>query len=411
MFYYSKPIFLSLSLFFGLVLLVWSGGCESKREPPLSAPPTIEVTHPLQQEVTDYADYVGRTAAIDSVEVRAHVGGYLQKVNFKEGELVKKGQVLFEIEPDIFQAQVDRDQAALQAAQALLEKNKADLGIKQEMAAGNAASKLDVIVAEGNVNTAAAQVAFANAALKQANIDLGYTQVTSPIDGRVSRYFVTVGNLIARDQTMLTTIVSTGPIYAYFDMDDTTVLRLRRLIREGKAKPMRAGGAPALQLGLVGEDGFPHAGCINFQDNQIAPKTGTLRVRGLFANDDDALQPGYFVRIRVPIGNAHPALLVPDRAVDNDQGRKVLRIVDAKNQVATLPVRFGALHEGLRVIEEGLRHDDRVIVRGLLQVRPGMTVEPKLVEVPRATAAASAGAPAVRGGAGDSQAVARTTEE
>lgn len=211
---------------------------------------------------------------------------------------------------------------------------------------------------------------------------------------------MTVGNLITQDQTVLTTIVSTGRIYAYFDMDDTTVLRVRQLTREGKANFGKEGAGAPVYLRLENEKGFPHQGQINFEDNTITPRTGTLRVRGVFANQDGALQPGYFVRLRVPIGTPHQALLVRDRAIDNDQGRKVLRVVNEKNQVVSRPIKVGAMDGGLRVIADGLEHDDRVIVTGLLNARPGTTVQPKFVNLPTGAA-----------GAGSSQVSAQGMEE
>ena len=189
----------------------------------------------------------------------------------------------------------------------------------------------------------------------RAQLDLEYTKVIAPVSGRVSRYVVTVGNLIqSGDQnggTLLTTIVSVDPMYAYFDMDERTVLRVRQLIREGKARSARDAMCPCA-LGLATEEGFPHQGTINFVDNQVNPKTGTLRVRGVFANKDEALSPGFFARVRVPIGQAHRALLVTDRAIDTDQGQKILYVVNEKNEVVSRPVRLGALDYGLREIIE-----------------------------------------------------------
>ena len=215
--------------------------------------------------------------------------------------------------------------------------------------------------------------------------DQGPAAVTAPVSGRVSRYVVTVGNLIqSGDQnggTLLTTIVSVDPMYAYFDVDERTVLRIRQLIREGKARSDREAEWP-VSLGLATEEGFPHRGTINFEDNQVNPRTGTLHVRGVFPNKDEALSPGFFARVRVPIGQAHRALLVTDRAIDTDQGQKILYVVNEKNEVVSRAVRLGALHHGLREITDGLNAGERVIVNGLQQVRPGVTVEPKLVDMP-----------------------------
>ncbi len=382
--HYLKPI--ASSVLGGLSL--WSSGCREKAAAPPTAPPTVEVARPLEREVSDYAEYVGRTEAIDSVQVRARVSGYLQNVNFKEGELVKKGQMLFEIDPRLFEAQVNSSRAQVVSAEATLKRARSDNTRYQEIAAKTpgAVSKQDVDKFQAVADQASANLQAAQAALAQNQLNLTWTKVTAPVDGRISRYFVTVGNLITQDQTVLTTIVSTGRIYAYFDMDDTTVLRVRQLAREAKAKFGQEGAGAPVYLRLENEKGFPHQGQINFEDNTITPRTGTLRVRGVFANQDDALQPGYFVRLRVAIGMPHRALLVPDRAIDNDQGRKVLRVVNEKNQVVSRPIKVGAMDGGLRVIADGLQQTDRVIVTGLLQARPGTTVQPKPVNLPAGAA-------------------------
>ena len=237
---------------------------------------------------------------------------------------------------------------------------------------------------EADYREGAANLDVAKANRDLAALNLEYSRVIAPVSGRVSRYVVTVGNLIlSGDQgggTLLTTIVSVDPMYAYFDMDERTVLRIRQLIREGKAKSARETKWP-VSLGLATEEGFPHRGTINFEDNQVNPKTGTLRVRGVFPNKGEALTPGFFARVRVPIGQAHRALLVTDRAIDSDQGQKVVYVVSERNEVASRPVRLGALHHGLREITDGLKPGEQVIVNGLQQVRPGVTVEPKLVEM------------------------------
>jgi RND family efflux transporter MFP subunit len=216
-------------------------------------------------------------------------------------------------------------------------------------------------------------------------LDLEYTKVIAPVSGRASRYVVTVGNLIqSGDQgggTLLTTIVSVDPMYAYFDVDERTVQRVSQLIREGKVKWAPKTEWP-VSLGLATEEGFPHQGTINFVDNQVNPKTGTLRARGVFPNKDGALSPGYFARVRVPIGPPHHALLISDRAIDNDQGQKILYVVNGNNEVVSRAIRLGALHDGLRAIEDGLKPGERLIVNGLQLVRPGVTVAPKLVSMP-----------------------------
>ena len=242
-----------------------------------------------------------------------------------------------------------------------------------------ARSDLDKTAAARGVDIA--NVAADKAMVAARQLDVEYTKVLAP----VSRYGVTVGNLVqSGDQgggTRLTTIVSVDPIYAYYDVDERTVQRVTKSIRESKAESASETAWP-VTLGLATEQGFPHQGTVNFVDNEVNPKTGTLRVRGVFPNKDESLSPGFFARVRVPIGPPHKTLLVSDRAVDSDQGQKILYVVNEKDEVAARAVRLGALHDGLRAIEDGLKPGDRVIVNGLQLVRPGITVEPKLVPMP-----------------------------
>jgi RND family efflux transporter MFP subunit len=367
------------------VCLAVAGCAQRPLEPPPPAPTPVQVSPVVERDVTDFADFTARTAAVDSVEVRARVWGYLDKVNFKEGALVKAGDVLFEIDPLTYQAVLKQAEGNLASMQARVVRLDADMTRAQRMVTTNAISREDYDKIVGDRGEAIATRDAQKATLERAKLDLGYTKVTAPISGRVSRYVVTVGNLVqAGDQgggTLLTTIVSVDPMYAYFDVDEYTVLRVRQLIREGKATSARHGEV-AVWLGLANEDGFPHRGTINFVDNQVNPKTGTLRLRGVFPNADESLSPGYFARVRVPIGYAHPALLISDRAVDTDQGQKIVYVVNDKNEVVSRPIRLGAIHDGLREITGGLKPGERVAVNGLQQIRPGMTVEPKPVGMP-----------------------------
>jgi RND family efflux transporter MFP subunit len=342
------------------------------------------VSRPVERDVTDHADLTGRTAAIDSVEVRARVWGYLDKVNFKEGALVKKDDVLFEIDPRVYRADFDRTEGTVAQYDARVHRLERDYHRAKSLLARGAVGQEEYDRYEADFREAVANLHVAKANRDLAVLNLGYTKVIAPVSGRVSRFVVTVGNLIqSGDQnggTLLTTVVSVDPMYVYFDMDERTVLRVRELVRDGKARSTREIEWP-VALGLATEEGFPHQGTINFEDNQVNPKTGTLRVRGVFPNKDELLSPGLFARVRVPIGRAHRALLVTDRAIDTDQGQKVVYVVNDKNEVVSRAVRLGALHDGLREITQGLNAGDRVIVSGLQQVRPGLVVEPKLADL------------------------------
>jgi RND family efflux transporter MFP subunit len=365
---------------------------------PEEAPTPVTVSRPVERDVTDYADFTGRTAAVDSVEVRAHVWGYLDKVNFKEGALVQKGDVLFELDPRPYQAMLNQAKAKVAQDEAQLKYDEAEYQRNLRLIDTRAVSESDLEKSMAARDVDIANVAADKALVASRQLDLDYTKVTAPVSGRVSRYLVTAGNLIqSADQaniTLLTTIVSVDPMYAYFDVDERTVQRVRQWLRKGKAESAPDAGAPPelglavdaglpVALGLATEEGFPHQGTINFVDNQINPKTGTLRARGKFPNKDETLSAGFFARIRVPIGPPHPALLVSDRALDTDQGQKILYVVNDKDEVVSRPIRAGALHDGLRAIEDGLKAGERVVVNGLQLVRPGITVKPELVEMPR----------------------------
>lgn len=374
---------------FGLAVVL--AGCGRATSEPPPAIVTATVSYVVEREVLDYSDFTGRTAAVDSVEVRAHVWGYLDKVNFKEGAVVKKGDVLFELDPRPYEAALNQVQAQVAQDEAQLAFDEAEY--QRNINAKFAVSRSDVDKTFAARNVDAANIARDKSVVAARQLDLDYTKVRAPVGGRTSRYAVTVGNLIqSGDQgggTLLTTIVSIDPMYGYFDVDENTALRARKLIREGKQASVRAGGYP-VSLGLANEDDFPHQGTIDFVDNQVNPKTGTIRVRGVFANPDEVLLPGYFARVRLPIGKPHKALLVSDRALDTNQGLKILYVVDDNNEVSARPVKLGALHDGLREVISGLKSGERIIVNGLQQVRPGMTIQPKLVDMPVPDAADAA---------------------
>jgi RND family efflux transporter MFP subunit len=365
------------------VALVGCAGAPSGK--PEAPPAAVTVSLPVERYVTDYTDFTARTAAVDTVEVRAHVWGYLDRVNFKEGALVKKGDVLCELDPRPYEALLNQARAKVAQDEAQLRYDEAEYERNRELIRTGSVSPSELEKSRAARDVDIANIAADKALVRSRQLDLDYTKVVAPISGRVSRYVVTLGNLVqSGDQnggTLLTTIVSIDPMYADFDVDEHTALRVRQLIREGKQDSPRDGGYP-VSLGLASEEGHPHQGVINFVDNQVNPKTGTIRLRGVFPNKQEPLLPGLFGRVRVPVGRPHRALLVSDRALDTDQGQKILYVVNDSNKVAARPVRVGALHDGLREISDGLQPGERVIVSGLQHVRPGVTVEPKLADQP-----------------------------
>ena len=382
----------SLTVVFLVVMLAVAtclilSGCSKQSAPAVKTAPTVVVvSSPVARKVTDYAVFTGRTEAVKSVEIRARVDGYLIQMPFKEGADVKKGGLLFQIDPRPYQAAYDQAAAQVALCKARVTQANADFSRTVELGkTPGAISKQDVDRFAALKGEAAAQLAAAEATAASAQLNLEFTNVVSPIDGMVSRYYVTEGNLVQSGQmgggTLLTKVVSVDPMYVVFYVDEQTLLYARRLIREGKAKSARDSEIP-IQLGLSDSDAFPYHGLINFVDNQIDTKTGTLLVRGVFPNKDKFLSPGLMARVRVPIGEPHDALLVTERAIDTDQGQKILYVVNAKNEVVSRPIRMGALHSGLRVIESDITPGDRVIVNGLQRVRPGVVVDPKMAEMP-----------------------------
>lgn len=378
------------------LLAAITAGCNEEPPPPPPAPPTVTVSLPVEREVTEYSDFTARLAAVDSVEVRARVWGYLQKVNFKEGDMVKKGDLLFEIDPRTYDAALSRAKAKVDQDRAQLAFDEVEYRRFQELVPSASASKVELDRARSARDITLANIAADEAEVRARQLDLDFTKVLAPIDGRAGRYLVTVGNLVqSGDQaggTLLTTIVSMDPIYGYFDVDERTVQRVRRLIGDGKLPSHDQASIP-VSMALSTEQGFAYLGTVNFVDNQVSAKTATLRARAVFPNQDGMLTPGYFGRVRIPTGPPHRGLLVTDRALDTDQGQKILYVVGQDKHVVARPVKVGALHDGMREISEGIESNDQVIVNGLLQVRPGITVEATLVEMPGLAVRASESPP------------------
>lgn len=387
-----------LALSFALALAVLtSTGCLRKSPQPAEAPPpVVPVSQPVQRQVTDFMDYTGRLDAIQSLDVRARVTGYLVKMPFKEGAEVKKGDLLFEIDPRPYQAQFDAAKAQVALGEANYKLAQTE-NIRSKAIARRDPGAISVEDLERYAAQEAqmqANLGVAKANLETARLYLDFTKVTSPIDGIASRYYYTLGNLVNQDQTLLTTVVSFDPMYAYFDMEEKTVLRIRSMINSGAIKVPADRTDIPVYMGLEGEDGYPHQGMLDFVNNTVNPSTGTFSVRGIFPNPlprggRRLLTPGMFVRIHLPIGSPQPALLVIDRALGSDQGLKFVYVMDADNTVQEQRVSTGPLQDdGLRVIASGLKSDSWVVVGSLQQVRPKTRIDPDKIPMPSLAAPA-----------------------
>lgn len=376
------------SIIVGAVAMTSASGCARKTAgAPAAKPPAVIVDYPIAREVTEYEDFTGRIDAVRTVDLRARVTGYLDKAKFKEGSDIAENDLLFEIDQRPYRAELDRALANVAQARAKLERTNSEHQRALKLLKQRSMSQEEADTYIYNRAEAEAALSGALAMQESAELNLGFTLVTAPFSGRISRRLVDPGNLVRADETILTTIVSLDPIYAYFDIDERTLLRLRRLIHEGKIRSARETEV-AVQIGLADEDGYSLTGIINFADNKVDPNTGTLRVRAVLENPKKFLSPGLFVRVRVPIGIPHEATLVPEEAIATDQGRKFLYLVDAKDEVVYQPVKIGLQEEKLRVIESGVTINDRVIVSGLQRVRPKMKVTPTTVERAAKTAPA-----------------------
>ncbi len=386
------------SIWLCFVVLTLIGGCRTKQAAaPSSAEPGIPVSHPVEREVTDFVDFTGRTDAVESVGIRARVTGYLEKPQFPEGSEVTKDQTLFVVDPRPYQAQFDQAQSQVAVNDASLKLAKATLArdeaVNQSAAGAVSAQQLDTDRA--TVLVAEAQLQAAKANLEVYRLNLEFTKVTSPINGMISRYYYTLGNLVIQDSTLLTTVVSLDPMFAYFDLDETTLVRIRQGIISGRIKRFQNTSDIPIFFGLQGEDGFPHQSTFSFINNVVNPSTGSISTRAVFPNPKvfpdpkspnsvRLFSPGMFVRIHLPIGQPHKALLVIDRAISSDQGNKFVYVMDPKTRkLQYRRITTGALQsDGLRVVEEstkpgeGLTKDDWLVVGGLPQVRAQMVIRP-----------------------------------
>ena len=351
-------------------------------------PPKVTVVQPVAREVTEWDEYTARFDAIESVEVRPRVSGYLQSIYFQDGAIVHKGDCLFLIDPRPYDAALRHAEADLALAKARLVLAQKNLARGADLIRSHAISQEEADMRQSLVHQAEASVDEAQAAVDTAKLDVEFTRVTGPVSGRIGRHLVSEGNLITggvgTQGTLLTTIVSLDPIYVYFEVDEQSYLKYSRLARTGQRPSSRDFHNP-VWVGLSDEEGFPRQGEMDFVDNQIDRGTGTIVARAVLPNPDLTLAPGLFARLRLPGSGAYRAILIPDRAVGTDQAQKFVFVVGADNTVESRTVQIGPLIDGLRVVREGLTPDDWVIVSGTQRARNGLTVEPERQTVPENT--------------------------
>ena len=370
-----KPTFFA-SLAFTIVAAGCSQTAAQQGPPP---PPQVTVAQVIERDVTEWDEFTGRLQAVDSVDIRPRVSGLVSAVRFEEGAIVQRGSLLFQIDPRPFQAEVDRLRAELARARATGQRADSELQRAERLRAENAISKEEHDRRAAFAQESVAQASADEAALRAAELNLEFTQVTSPITGRVGRAIVTEGNLVSSgpgEATLLTTVVSLDPVYAYFDADEQIFLKYAA----GRGGPRPTNRARStdlpIRMALSSDEGFPHVGHLDFLDNQVDGGTGTIRARAIFRNADGMLTPGLFARLRLAGTGTYQGLLIQDRAVGTDLSKKFVYVVGPKNDIQYRTVTLGPIVDGLRVVRSGLEAGESVVINGLQRVRPGVEVTP-----------------------------------
>jgi RND family efflux transporter MFP subunit len=355
-------------------------------------PPRVTVAVPLQQPVTRYLEATGNTAAVNSADLVARVSGFIQDINYQDGANVKKGTLLFTIEPEPYQVKLEQAQAAEVASRATLKQAQADLDRQTQLVARQAGTQAVLDQSQATRDGGQSTLAQAVVNTRLAALNLEYAHVTAPFDGIVTARQVSVGQFVgsSTSPTLLATIIQHDPIYVNFNVSEQDVLHIRAEMARRGLTPDDLKKIP-VEVSLQSETGYPHRGTLDYASPSVNPSTGTLAVRAVLANPSRVLLPGYFVRVRVPLGEAQNALLVPDSAIGSDQGGRYVLVVDADNVVAQRKVEIGPRVDERRVIENGLNPQDRIVVAGMLRAIPGQRVDPQIQAAGAASSAAAGG--------------------
>jgi membrane fusion protein, multidrug efflux system len=369
--------------FLALLLPLALAACDqapAKVSPP--PPPAVTAAKPLVKELVEFDDFTGRFEAVASVEVRARVSGYLESVHFKDGQIVKEGDLLFVIDPKPYEVSLRRSQAELTRAQTHLDLATRELDRAQRLAQTGTGTERNLDVQRQSRGEAAANIEAAQAQIAADRLNLGYTKITAPIAGRISRKLVTEGNLVLTNETVLTTIVSIDPVYFYFDVDERSYLAYVRMALDGTRPSGRTSQYP-VEIALADEKEFRHQGKMDFVDSRIDASTGTMRGRALVENKDQLIAPGLFGRIRIPGSNKYPAVLIPDEAIAADLDRRVVYVLGEGGAVSERAIRPGPRIDGYRVVRQGLKGDETLVISGLQRIQFGASkVTPQLVTLP-----------------------------
>lgn len=391
----NRPISRRNAALCGLVAAVMLSACGEGQKPPAPPPPVVTVANPVKRTVTDFDEYVGRFTAVNSVEIRARVSGYLEKVHFTDGQMIKEGDLLFSVDPRPFQNTLDQARANLAQTRAQLAYAEGDLQRGQQLVRDKTITEQTFEQRLQAKRTAEAAVAANDALVRQAELDLQFTELRAPVAGRIGDRRVSPGNLVtggsSGSTTLLATIVSYDPIWFEFTFDESSFLRYERNAKRGTDSASRSTGV-TVGLRLIDERDFAHRGRMDFVDNVIDRATGTIRGRAVFRNLDGLFTPGMFGRVQVPASAPYETLLVSDSAIGTEQVRKFVYVVGADDMVSQKYVTLGQLSDDLRVIKDGLLATDRVVVNGLMRVRPGIKVNPQMHGATPAASSPSAGA-------------------